>query len=172
MPQLSRLGNMTISNRLWTTALMSKCTSTHTYTQMGRNSHQPYYLTHHGRHCLYLLEQTKLSQKRPQIYLVSDDMNTLSVNFHTQKQMATLMEHYTVCLIHSSLVCIGFSEWSIRNPAAMQRSNPSTPETAARTMRTSAKNQSQQVLHASKHNIDQPNTGQDGVWTKFQSKLM
>lgn len=99
-------------------------------------------------------------------------MNTLSVNFHTQKQMATLMEHYTVCLIHSSLVCIGFSEWSIRNPAAMQRSNPSTPETAARTMRTSAKNQSQQVLHASKHNIDQPNTGQDGVWTKFQSKLM
>lgn len=39
-------------------------------------------------------------------------------------------------------------------------------------MRTSAKNQSQEVLHASKHNIDQPNTGQDGVWTKFQSKLM
>lgn len=80
----------------------------------------------------------------------------------TQAEGAT---HTTLNTVSISSGCVGRSEWSIRSPAAMQRSNPSTPETVARTMHTAAKNQSQQVPCASQHTICNRSKGQGGVWT-------
>lgn len=63
------------------------------------------------------------------------------------------------------------SDRSIRNPAATQRSNPSTPETVARTIHTSAKNQSQQVSHASQNTIGHSGTGQASPQSYEKRKL-
>lgn len=68
-------------------------------------------------------------------------------NFPAHNQRTTLIEQYRVSISAvDRWVYVECGEWFIRDPTALQRSKPSTPETAARRIHTSAKNQSQQFL--------------------------